>query len=64
MGHLLDPVFTCGPYRDDITLLEHPMLRREPSTERATVSDVELGLAAILLILAVFLAAVLVPAFG
>ena len=40
------------------------MLRREPSPERATVPDVELGLAAILLLLAVFLAAVLVPAFG
>ncbi len=40
------------------------MLRREPSAERATVSDVELGLAAVFLLLAVFLAAVLVPAFG
>ena len=40
------------------------MLRHEPSPERATVSDIELGLAAILLLAAVFLAAVLVPAFG
>ena len=40
------------------------MLRREPSPERATVSDVELGLAVILLLLAVVVAALLVPAFG
>lgn len=40
------------------------MLRHQPSHERATVPDIELGLAAVLLLVAVFLAAVLVPAFG
>jgi hypothetical protein len=40
------------------------MLRRDPSPERATVPDVELGLAAILLLLAVFLTAIVVPALG
>ena len=40
------------------------MLRREPSPERATVSDVELGLAAILLLITVFLTAILVPVLG
>ena len=40
------------------------MLRHEPRPERATVSDVELGLAAVLLLLSVFLAAILVPVLG
>ena len=40
------------------------MLRREPSPERATIPDVELGLAAILLLITVFLTAIVVPALG
>jgi hypothetical protein len=40
------------------------MLRREPSPERVTVPDVELGLAAILLLITVFLTAIVVPLLG
>lgn len=40
------------------------MLRREPTHDRATVSDLELGLAAVLLLLTVFLTAIIVPALG
>jgi hypothetical protein len=39
------------------------MLRREP-TRTTTVSDRELGLAAVLLLLAVLLATIFVPAFA
>lgn len=38
------------------------MLRREPS--RATVSDRELGIAAVLLLIAVVLTSVIVPGFA
>jgi hypothetical protein len=40
------------------------MLRREPSPERATISDMELGVAAVLLLVTVFLTAIVVPALG
>jgi hypothetical protein len=40
------------------------MLRREPSPERATVSDLELGVAAMVLLITVFLTAIIVPALG
>jgi len=40
---------------------ETPMLRREPSNDPAAVSDRELGLAALLLLLTVVLTAIVVP---
>jgi hypothetical protein len=40
------------------------MLRREPSRAPETVSDQELGLAALLLLLVIVLAVVLVPAIA
>lgn len=40
------------------------MLRREPTRDRTTISDVELGIAAVLLLFAVFLTAIVVPALG
>jgi hypothetical protein len=40
------------------------MLRREPSHDPAVVSDRELGLAALLLLLAIVLTAIAVPAFA
>lgn len=40
------------------------MLRRERRHEQATVSDRELGIAAMLLLLAVFLTAIVVPALA
>lgn len=38
------------------------MLRREPTQERTTISDRELGLAAMLLLVAVVLTTLIVPA--
>ena len=40
------------------------MIRHEPSRTTTTVSDWELGLAAVLLLIAVVIAAILVPAFA
>lgn len=40
------------------------MLRHQPTSDRRTVSDLELGIAAILLIFTVFLTAIVVPALG
>lgn len=40
------------------------MLRRERTPDQATVSDRELGIAALLLLLAVVLAALVVPGLG
>ena len=40
------------------------MLRHEPTPERATVSDLELGVAAVLLLFTIFLTAIFVPALG
>jgi hypothetical protein len=40
---------------------EHAMLRREPSQDPATISDRELGVAAMLLLLVVVLTALVVP---
>ncbi len=40
------------------------MLRREPTHEPATISDRELGIAAMLLLVVVVLAVVLVPAIA
>lgn len=40
------------------------MLRREPTTEPATISDRELGFAALLLLLVVVLTALVVPGLG
>ena len=41
-----------------------PMLRREPIAEPATVPDTELGIAVLLLGIALLLAAVFVPLIG
>ncbi len=41
-----------------------PMLRREPIAESATVSDIELGIAVLLLGIALLLAAIFVPLIG
>lgn len=38
------------------------MLRREPTSDPATISDRELGIAAMLLLVAVVLTAIVVPA--
>lgn len=40
------------------------MLRREPTTEPATISDRELGFAVLLLLLVVVLTALVVPGLG
>lgn len=40
------------------------MLRREPTPERTTISDVELGIAAVLLLFGVFLTVIVVPALA
>ena len=40
------------------------MLRREPSADHATVSDRELGIAAMLLLAVVVLTAIVVPAIA
>lgn len=45
-----------------VTIQERPeMLRREPSREPATISDRELGIAAMLLLVVVVLTAIVVP---
>ena len=40
------------------------MLRREPSRKPASVSDLELGIAVTLLLLAIVLTAIVVPGFA
>ena len=40
------------------------MLHREPSRTTTSISDWELGVAAVLLLVTIFLTAIVVPAFG
>jgi hypothetical protein len=58
----LDVPLTGRTYAAFPTVEECPhMLRREPSKDPATVPDLELGIAALLLLVVVVLAATLVP---
>ena len=52
-------------YAETLHVQETPtMLRREPSHDPATVSDTELGVAALLLLIVVVLAVAIVPTFA